>query len=181
MQGITFETVAWAMEYFDFGGRKASDKLQRYLHLKEVQDCIPSLDTLSAAEQLEKVTSLAAQKAGEWIEQLLQEMSGHDIQQAASQPVQTAISTVEMFQAKVSHGLLEWSDSEHAAEHLSTFLGGLGLEPRQLDSHLAAVVFSVHGQASTQAQQQHLHKLSQVCVSSQLAITQVVSYMQCRV
>lgn len=39
------------MEYCDLGGKKASDKLQKYLHLKEAQDLIPEFRSFSTAEQ----------------------------------------------------------------------------------------------------------------------------------
>ncbi|DBA74257.1 TPA: hypothetical protein ACH3X1_011042 [Trebouxia sp. C0004] len=42
----------WAMEFFDFAGQKAAEKLQKYLHLEEVQDVIPPFDSVSHAEQL---------------------------------------------------------------------------------------------------------------------------------
>ena len=48
MQGLDFDATKWAMEYFDFAGQKAAEKLQKYLHLQDVQDRI--LDSVSLAE-----------------------------------------------------------------------------------------------------------------------------------
>ena len=58
------------MEYFDFAGQKAPEKLQKYLHLEEVQDGIPSFDSVTLAEQLSQVTLLAAEQAGGWLSQI---------------------------------------------------------------------------------------------------------------
>ena len=62
------------MEYFDSAGQKPAEKLQKYLHLEEVQDGIPSFVSVSIAEQLSQVKLLAAEQAGEWLSQLLQDL-----------------------------------------------------------------------------------------------------------
>ena len=148
MQGLEFNATEWAMEFFDFAGQKAAEKLQKYLHLEEVQDVIPSFDSVSHAEQLAQVIVLAAEQAGELLSQLLQDLSAQDIQQAASQLAETAVSTIEMFQQNISHGLLEWADAQQAPQHLDAFLGKLGLEPHQHDSVVKAVVYSVYERSS---------------------------------
>ena len=51
MQGLAINAVEWAREFFDFAGQKAAEKLQKYLHLQEVQELIPSFDSVSHAEQ----------------------------------------------------------------------------------------------------------------------------------
>ena len=94
MQGLAFDAAKWATEIFDFAGQKAAEKLQKYLHLEEVQDVICSSDSISHAEQLAQVTVLAAEQAGEWLSQLLQDLSAQDIQQAESQLAETAVSTI---------------------------------------------------------------------------------------
>ena len=112
MQDLDFDATKWAIEYFDFAGQKAAEKLQKYLHLEEVQDGIPSFDSVSLAEQHPQVTLLAAEKAGEWFSQLLQDLLAQNIQEAASQLAETAVSTIEMFQQNISHCLLEWADAQ---------------------------------------------------------------------
>ena len=170
MQGIPFEAAAWVTEYCDLGGKRASDKLQKYLHLKEAQDLIPEFNSFSTAEQLQKVTALAAQQAGGWIHQLLEEMMNQDIQQAASQSQQTADSAIEMFQGNVTHGLLEWEDSHQAPQHLNSFLGGLGLQPRQFDSVLEAVA---HDKSSVSCRENRecLDELTQVQTTSRIKLS----------
>ena len=96
MQGCPFEAAAWAMEYCDLGGQKASDKLQKYLHLEEAQDLVPEFHSFSTAEQLLKVTALAAQQAGDPSAELITEMLDQGVQQAASQSHQTADSTIDV-------------------------------------------------------------------------------------
>ena len=144
---------------------KAAEKLQKCLHLEEVQDAIPSFDSVSPAEQLAQVTVLAAQQAGEWLSQLLQDLSAQNLQQAASQLAETAVSTIEMFQQNISHGLLEWADAQRAPQHLSAFLGKLGLEPHQHDSVVKAVVYSVYERNSDRVKQEQLASLTEVCVA----------------
>ncbi len=108
---------------------------------------------------------MAAEQAGEWLSQLLQDLSAQDIQQAASQLAETAVSTIEMFQQNISHGLLEWADAQQAPRHLSAFLGGLGLEPHQHDSVVKAVVYSVYERSSDGVKQEQLANLTEVCVA----------------
>ena len=165
MQGLEFNATEWAMEFFDFAGQKAAEKLQKYLHLEEVQHVIPSFDSVSHAEQLAQVTVLAAEQAGEWLSQLLQDLSAQDIQQAATQLAETAVSTIEMFQQNISHGLLEWADAQQAPQHLDAFLGKLGLEPHQHDSVAKAVVYSVYERSSDGIKQEQLATLTEVCVA----------------
>ena len=148
MQGLDFDATKWAMEHFDFAGQKAAEKLQKYLHLQEVQDGIPSFDSVSLAEQLFQVTFLAAEQAGEWLSQLLQDLPAQNIQEAASQLVETAVSSIEMFQQNISHGLLERADAQQAPQHFDAFLGKLGLDPHQHDSVAKAVVYSVYERSS---------------------------------
>ena len=131
------------MELFDFAGQKAAEDL----HREEVQDLIPSCDSVNRAEQLAQVTVLAAEQAGEWLSQLLQYLLAQDIQQTASQIVEIAVSVIEMFQQNISRGLLEWAGTQQAPQHLSAFLGKLGLDPHQHDSVMKAVAYSVYGQA----------------------------------
>jgi len=107
----------------------------------------------------------------------LQDLSAQDIQQAASQLADTAVSTIEMFQQNISHGLLEWADAQQAPQHLSAFLGGLGLEPHQHDSVVQAVVYSVYEWSSDRVKQEQLASLTEVCVAgSSITTAQMVSF-----
>ena len=148
------------MELFDFAGQKAAEDL----HREEVQDLIPSCDSVNRAEQLAQVTVLAAEQAGEWLSQLLQDLSAQD-RQAASQLAETAVSTIQMFQQNISHGLLEWADAQQAPQHLDAFLGKLGLELHQHDSVVKAVVYSVYEWSSDGIKQEQLASLTEVCVA----------------
>ncbi|DBA96141.1 TPA: hypothetical protein ACH3X1_015626 [Trebouxia sp. C0004] len=126
-EGLAFNAAKWATEFFDFAGQKAAEKLQNYLHLEEVQDLIPSFDSVSHAEQLAQ-SRLASGSAS-----FLQDLSAQDIQQAASHLAETAVSTIVMFQHRISHGLLEWANAQQAPQHLSAFLGKLAiLEKRHI-------------------------------------------------
>ncbi len=167
MQGLDFDATKWAMEYFDSAGQKAAEKLQKYLHLEDVQDGIPSFNSVSLAEQLSQVTLLAAEQAGEWLSQLLQDLSAQNIQEAASQLAETAVSTIEMFQQNISHGLLEWADAQQAPQHLDAFLEKLGLDPHQHDSVAKAVVYSVYERSSDGVKQEQLASLTEVCAAGQ--------------
>ena len=163
LQGLQFDTAAWAKEYFNLHGEKATAKLQKYRHLNVVNTKIPNLSELSSPQQLEMVVALIAEQAKEWVDSLLGDMSALNIQQVSSQPAQTAEATVQMFQEGTSHALQAWADSEAAPQHLSSFLGSLGLEPIQVGNHLAAVVCAIHGSLTPAARhEQELQTLIQV-------------------
>ena len=90
-----------------------------------------------------------------------------NIQEAASQLAETAVSTIEMFQQNISHGLLEWADAQQAPQHLDAFLGKLGLDPHQHDSVAKAVVYSVYERSSDGVKQEQLASLTEVCAAGQ--------------
>ena len=161
IQAMAFDATAWAMEHFELNGQNATKKLLKYLHSEEVQRLIPDFDKISSTEQQKQLVILAAQQGGEFINKLLQDMSGQDIQQASSQPAHTADAIIEMFKEGTSHALQAWADSEQASNHLSAFLGKLGLEPQQFDSPLAAVVHAMHG-PDNQLGPTQLEQLTQV-------------------
>ena len=163
LQGLHFDTAAWAIQYCDLHGEKATAKLQKYQHLTVVKSKIPNLSELSTSQQLEQIVALISEQAKEWVNSLLGDMSALQIQQASSQPAQTAEMTVQMFQKGTSHALQAWADSEAAPQHLSSFLGALGLEPIQVGNHLAAVVCAIHGSLTPAARhEQELQTLIQV-------------------
>ena len=136
---MDFNAASWATELFGLRGATATDKLKRYLHLKEVKDAIPAFDTLSHAEQLDKATHLAAEVGGQHIEQLLKCMEGIDIQTASSQPEDSAKVVIELFKQGRTHAMPVWR-GQAAAQNLSRFLGCLGLAPEEQDSLPEAIV-----------------------------------------
>lgn len=140
-KGIEFSPTAWAVELFGLREKKALDKLQQYLHLKEVKDTITAIETLSHAEQLDKAVELAARIGGEHIEQLLRCMDAIDIQGAATQPADSAELVMQLLKQGRPHAMPLWRGNA-AAQHLSRFLGSLALEPHQETDILAAVITS---------------------------------------
>ena len=92
-----------------------------------------------------------------------QDLLAQNIQAAASQLAETAVSTIEMFQQNISHGLLERADAQQAPQHLDAFLGKLGLDPHQHDSVAKAEVCSVYERSSDGVKQEQLASLTEVC------------------
>lgn len=122
-----FDVKAWAQKYFQLDSKKLQTQLTQYLALASTKEAMPQeLKAATQQEQLAWLTIQALHELADFVETVLQRLSGYNIATGHQSP-EAAEEIVSQFRAGRSHSLEQWSNPSTALVNIQSLGTALGL------------------------------------------------------